>query len=499
MQNLRDADLKGKRVLYRADYNVPLKDGKIQDDFRIVSSFPTLNYMLEKGAKVIIMSHLGRPDGHEIAELSLRPVAERIADEYPKRHVHMANKMFDPQVDELIASMGEGEILILPNVRFYAEEEQNNEGFGQHLAQYGDIFVLDAFACAHRAHASVVAPAKYLPSYPGFLMEKEVEMLGGLLAEPEHPFVVIMGGAKVSDKIDMINQLGAKADSILIGGAMANTFLLAQGDKIGDSKAEPEKRHVAEQLMHAFGSKLYLAPDYVRDSEDPDHFRFLDVGEKSVAAFKDHLKDAKTVFWNGSLGYTEEEAYAKGSTAIAEYIAGMSGVTSVVAGGDTVELISSLNLHDKFSFVSTGGGAALEFLSGAKLPGVEALESHGMAPVAPADPTPVENAPETKPTPETPAAEPVKEEVKEVLEQDTNTTSQAQPVESEAAVAEMPDTIAATDAPADEDVKTAFEVVTEEPVVDIQVSGEHGTEMAAEAASDQLASDADKPAEEQAA
>ncbi len=431
MKNLREADLRGKRVLYRADYNVPIKDGEIQDDFRIVSSFPTLKFMIEQGARVIIMSHLGRPDGHEIPELSLRPIAERIADEFPKSRVHMANKIFDDLVESQIASMDDGDILVLPNVRFYAEEETNNEGFGHRLAAYGDVFVLDAFACAHRAHASVVAPARYLPSYPGFLLEKEVAALGSLLTSPEHPFVVIMGGAKVSDKIDMISTLAKQADTFLIGGAMANTFLLAQGDKIGDSKAEPDKRHVAEQLMQSLGAKLYLAPDYVKDSEDPNHFRFLDIGEKSVAAFKEHLKDAKTIFWNGSLGYTEEDEFAKGSTAIAEYIAGMSGVSSVVAGGDTVELISSLNLHDKFSFVSTGGGAALEFLSGASLPGVVALEVGEV------------HAPATE---EAPAAE--------------------------AAVTEpVVDAQAETEPVSEEPVTTTYEVVTEEPVVDIQVSG----------------------------
>ena len=373
MLSLKDADLKGKRVLYRPDYNVPLKGGVIQDDFRITSTYPTLDYLIEQGAKIIIVSSVGRPDGHVIDELSLRPIAEHLADHYRNSVVRMANQLFAPEVEGTIADMKNGDIFVLPNIRFYEGEEANIESFGHQLAAMADIYVDDAFANAHRAHASMVAPPKYLPSYPGFLMEKEVGHLGKILKDPERPFVVIMGGAKVSEKMEVIRTLGKIADTILIGGAMANTFLLAQGEAIGDSKAEPDKRHLAEQLMHELGTKLFLAPDYVKDGEG-EHFRYLDIGEKSIAMFKEKMKEAKTVFWNGSLGYTEEAPYDKGSREIAEYMATLDA-TTIIAGGDTVEMVTVLNIHDKFTFVSTGGGAALEFLAGDELPAVTALES----------------------------------------------------------------------------------------------------------------------------
>jgi phosphoglycerate kinase len=377
MHKLRDANLHGKRVLYRPDYNVPIKKGEIHDTFRITATYPTLDFLMEQGAKIIIASHLGRPDGQIMEEFSLRPVAEELANHYHgKARVQMASQIFSSEVDSAIANMHGGDILVLPNVRFFEGEETNNEAFGHQLSDLADVFVLDAFACAHRAHSSIVAPAKYLPSYPGFLMEKELEHLGQLVGEPVHPFVVIMGGAKVSDKIEMMQLLGEKADTILVGGAMANTFLLAQGENIGDSLVERDKRMVAESLIHTLGVKLFLAPDYVKDGEG-DHVRFLDIGQKAVTQFKEHMADAKLIFWNGSLGYTEEAPYDKGSTAIAEYLAERTaaGVTTIIAGGDTVDLVTKLNLHDKLTFVSTGGGAALEFLSGKELPGVAALNN----------------------------------------------------------------------------------------------------------------------------
>lgn len=375
MHTLHDASLKGKRVLYRPDYNVPVKGGEIQDPFRITATFPTLDYLMEQGAKIIIASHLGRPEGHVMEEFSLRPVAEFLADHYHNRTVRLAHQIYLDEITDTTKRMKAGDILVLPNVRFFEGEEKNNQEFARNLAAVADVYVNDAFACSHRAHASIVGPPHFLPSYPGFLMEKELENLGLLLQDPPRPFVVIMGGAKVSDKIDVIKSLGRIADTILIGGAMANTFLLAQGEKIGESKAEPDKRHVAEQLMHEFGNKLFLAPDYVKEGEGA-HFRYLDIGPKAVEQFKERMKDAKLVFWNGSLGYTEEAPYDKGSTEIAKFLAESTAKT-VVAGGDTVELISRLDLHEKFDFISTGGGAALEFLgSGGKLPGIEALE-HG--------------------------------------------------------------------------------------------------------------------------
>lgn len=378
MNDLRTAELKGKRVLYRPDYNVPVKEGKIQDDFRIQATFPTIDYLIEHGAKIIIASHLGRPEGQVMEEFSLRPVAERLADQYDEHTVQMAHEIEHEDVTKAIEKMSEGDILILPNVRFYKQEEENNEQFGHTLASLADLYVNDAFACDHRAHASIVGPPKYLPSYPGFLLEKELDMLGKLSAKPEHPFVVIMGGAKVSDKIGVMEKLGAEADHVLIGGAMANTFLLAKGEDISQSKAEKDKVDVAKNLMEKFGDKLVLAKDYVK-KEMGEGFSYLDIGKEAVAQFEELLKDAKTIFWNGSLGYTEEDEYAKASAAIAEYIGGLKDVTSIIAGGDTVEMITRLKLHDHFTFVSTGGGAALELLAGEELPGVKALEESAKA------------------------------------------------------------------------------------------------------------------------
>jgi 3-phosphoglycerate kinase len=374
MRDLRTAELKGKHVLYRPDYNVPLAKGVIQDDFRIAATYPTLDYLIEHGAKVIIASHLGRPDGKVDDAFSLRPVAERLADHYPKHAVQLAREIDHDEVRKAVEAMQEGDILVLPNVRFYPGEEENNEGFGSLLASFADVYVNDAFACDHRAHASIVGPSQHLPAYPGFLLERELDMLGSLTKEPQHPFVVVMGGAKVSDKIEVIERLAKHADHILIGGAMANTFLLAKGEDISESKAEPDKVHVAEKLLKDYAEKLILAKDYVKEELPGGAFRYMDIGEGAVAEFVEYLKDAKTVFWNGSLGYTEDPRFAKASQAVATFIGEQKDVTSIMAGGDTVEMISELKLHDAFSFVSTGGGAALELLAGAALPGVVALE-----------------------------------------------------------------------------------------------------------------------------
>lgn len=375
MHNLKEANLRGKRVLYRPDYNVPMKLGEIQDPFRITATFPTLDYLIEQGAKIIIATHLGRPGGHVMEEFSLRPIAEYLADHYPKQMVCLASQIYLDEIEETTTKMRPGDILVLPNLRFFEGEELCHPEFGRNLAALADLYVNDAFANAHRSHASMILPPQFLPSYPGFLLEQEVEELGKLLHSPEHPFVVIMGGAKVIDKIEILKELEKVADTFLIGGALANTFLLAQGEKIGNSKAEPEQRHLAEQIMHQFGSKLFLATDFVKEQgSEGDNFRYLDIGEKSIAQFKERLSGAKTVFWNGPLGYIEEEPYDQGSKAIAEYLAKHSG-TTIVAGGEVVELVSKLNLRDQFTFVSTGGGASLDFISkDGKLPALIALE-----------------------------------------------------------------------------------------------------------------------------
>jgi phosphoglycerate kinase len=373
MKTLKDIDAKGKRVFYRPDYNVPYKEGKIQDDFRIQATFPTLDLLIKQGAKIIIGSHMGRPDGQRNPEFEMRPVAERLADKYTKQTVRLAHEVTATEVDAAISEMAEGDILVLPNLRFFAEEEANDETFAKSLAGLADLYVNDAFACDHRAHASIVGVPKEIPGFAGYLLEKELEHLGMLLEKPKSPFVVIMGGAKVSDKIEVIRALGKVADKLLIGGAMANTFLLAKGEDIGKSKAETDKVELAKELITELGDKLYLAEDYAKKDVDGG-FSYLDIGPKAIEAFKKELKDAKTIFWNGSLGYIEDPEYAKATNEIASFIGDLKGVASVVAGGDTVETVTKLKIHDKFTFVSTGGGAALEFLAGEKLPGVEVLQ-----------------------------------------------------------------------------------------------------------------------------
>jgi phosphoglycerate kinase len=373
MKNLKEADLKGKTVFYRPDYNVPLKEGEIQDPYRIDSTFDTLNYLIEQGAKIVIGVHIGQPKGLPVPELETRPVAEYLADKYPDHTVQLAHDIAAPEVAESVEAMQPGDMLLLPNLRFYPGEEENDPEFAALLAALGEVYVNDAFAVDHRAHASLVGVPALLPHYPGFLLQKELDTLGSLLKEPAHPFVVVMGGAKVSDKIEVIRSLAVIADTILIGGAMANTFLLAQGQDISESKAEPDKVDVAKALLAEFGEKLVVAADYVKDG-DESTFRYLDIGEKAIEQFEGYLKNARTILWNGSLGYTEDPKYAKASTDIATFIGGLAGVTSIVAGGDTVEMITELDLHDKFTFISTGGGAALDLLAGKELPAVTALE-----------------------------------------------------------------------------------------------------------------------------
>jgi 3-phosphoglycerate kinase len=373
MTPLRQADLKGKTVFYRPDYNVPLQDGVIQDTYRITATKPTLDYLIEQGCKIVIGAHLGRPEGQVNPEFDLRPVAEELATMYSTHTVRYAHEFFAPEVIQSIADMQAGDILLLPNLRFNPGEENNDVEFAKGLAQLADVYVNDAFACDHRAHASIVGIPAHIPGFAGFLLQDELDHLGGLLTNPDRPFVVIMGGAKVSDKIEVIRNLGKVADKLLIGGAMANTFLLAKGEPIGASKAEPDKKELAETLTQELGDKLVFPVDYVKEGEG-EGFKYMDLGRETIALFSQQLKDAKTIFWNGSLGYVENPAYATATEAMAQFIAGLTGVKSVVAGGDTVETITKLNLHDKYAFVSTGGGAALEFLAGDELPGVKALE-----------------------------------------------------------------------------------------------------------------------------
>jgi 3-phosphoglycerate kinase len=386
---VRDIMLKNKRVIIRADFNVPLEDGKITDDIRIRSAVPTIKYALESGAsKVIVMSHLGRPSGNGFEKaFSLAPVAKRLA-ELLGQDVHLAADCIGDAVKKDVESVS-AKVILLENLRFHKAEEKNDPAFAKELASLADIYVNDAFGTAHRAHASTAGIAAYLPAVSGFLIEKELQYLGQAVNEPKRPFVVILGGAKVSDKILLIENLLKKADAILIGGGMAYTFLKSQGISIGNSKLEKDKVELAASLLaqaKAKGVRIELSQDFVIvpnfQSNDakisdviPDGFEALDIGPKTRAVFKDVLKTAKTVVWNGPLGVFEREAFVQGTKEIALYLSTLTdkGVQTIIGGGDSSAAVSKFGLDDKMTHISTGGGASLEFLEGKELPGVVAL------------------------------------------------------------------------------------------------------------------------------
>lgn len=384
-KTIRDIEVAGKRVLVRVDFNVPLAEGRVTDDTRIRAALPTINYLLERGAKVILMSHLGRPKGKVVDELRLNPVADRLAELLGKP-VRKLDDCIGPEVEAQVAQMQPGEVILLENVRFHPEDEANDPGFAQRLASLGDIFVNDAFGAAHRAHASTVGVAKHLPSVAGFLMEKELTFLGQALTAPAHPFVAILGGAKISDKIGVIENLLTKVDALLIGGGMANTFLKAQGYEIGQSLVEDESLDVAREMLERAGEKLALPVDVViADRFDaaaksnvvpvdqvPKDWRILDIGPKTVELFRRKLAGAKTVVWNGPMGVFEFPRFAAGTEAIARILA-ESGATTIIGGGDSVAAVEQAGLADRMTHISTGGGASLEFLEGKELPGVAAL------------------------------------------------------------------------------------------------------------------------------
>lgn len=380
--SIRDLDLKGKRVFIRVDFNVPIKNGEITSDKRIRASLPTIQYALEQGAGVILASHLGRPKGKRVPEMSLAPVAKRLS-ELLGRPVKMAPDCIGPEVEAM--KPAPGEVLLLENVRFYKEETDNDPEFAKKLASLADVFVLDAFGSAHRAHASVVGVAKALPqAAAGFLMDKELEYLGKAITNPERPCIAILGGAKVSDKIEVIENLMKLVDKLLIGGAMAYTFLRAQGKPTGKSLVEEDKIDLARELMEKAGGKLMLPVDHVVTSElkegaeaevvetIPDDKMAVDIGPKTIEAYKSVIATAKTIIWNGPMGVFEIPPFHKGTVAIAQAVAD-SGAISVVGGGDSVKAIDVAGVADKITHISTGGGASLEFLSGKELPGVAAL------------------------------------------------------------------------------------------------------------------------------
>ena len=385
--SVRDIDVKGKRVLVRCDFNVPLKDGVITNDKRIAAALPTIKYLVEHGARVILCSHLGRPKGEWLPEFSLAPVAARLS-ELLGQPVRMSRDVIGEDAKDISATLKDGEVALLENVRYYKEETKNDPEFAKALASLADIFVNDAFGTAHRAHASTAGVAEYLPAVCGFLIEKEISVMGKALENPARPFAAILGGAKVSDKIGVITNLMDKADAIMIGGAMAYTFLKAQGHAIGTSLCDDKLELAAEILESAAekGVKFMLPVDhvaaekfdesaepvYVNGIDIPDGLMGMDIGEKTAEAYANAIKGAGTVIWNGPMGVFEFPQFAKGTFAVAEAVAA-SGAVSIVGGGDSVSAVTKLGFADKMTHISTGGGASLEFLEGKELPGIAAL------------------------------------------------------------------------------------------------------------------------------
>ena len=390
-KTVRDIDLKDKKVLVRCDFNVPMDENKnITDNRRIVAALPTIQYLLEQNCKIVLCSHLGRPKGEFKPEFSLAPVAKELSKQLNKE-VIMAKDVIGEDACKKAKKLNNGEILLLENLRFHREETDNDPEFAKKLAEFGEVFVNDAFGTAHRAHASTEGVTKYLPAVSGFLIEKELEFLGAALENPKRPYVAILGGAKVSDKIGVIDSLLEKVDTLIIGGGMAYTFFKAQGHSVGDSLCEDDKCDLALELMNKAkekGVKMLLPIDtkigkeFKPDTESktvawtdiPDGWQGFDIGEKTIEMFRKELNGAKTIVWNGPLGLFEFDQFAVGTDAIAHKLANLNDAITIVGGGDSAAAVEKAGLADKISHVSTGGGASLEFLEGKKLPGIEALQ-----------------------------------------------------------------------------------------------------------------------------
>ena len=388
---VKDLNVTGKRVLVRVDFNVPLnKELKIDDESRIMGALPTIKYLVERGAKVILCSHLGRPKGKFVPEMSLAPVAKRLQELLPGVKVVFANDVIGEDAARKIAAMQDGEIVLLENLRFHAEEEKNDPEFAKKLASYADLYVSDAFGTVHRAHASTAGVAEYLPAACGFLIEKELSFMGKALENPDRPFVAILGGKKVADKIGVITNLLKKCDTLLIGGAMSYTFYKAMGLSVGNSLVDEASIDLAKSLMDdakARGVRLMLpidcvvAKDFSEDAERmtvpydamPEGWEGLDIGEATAKLYGDVIKEAKTVVWNGPMGVFEMAPFAKGTEAVALACAECEG-TTIIGGGDSASAVNKFGLGDKMSHISTGGGASLEFLEGKELPGIAVIE-----------------------------------------------------------------------------------------------------------------------------
>ena len=389
-RTVKDLDLKNKKVFVRCDFNVPIdENGNITDNRRIVGALDTIKYLLENDCKVILASHLGRPKGEVKPEFSLAPVAKELSNLLGKE-VKLAKDIIGESAKELTSNMQNGDVVLLENVRFDSREEKNDPEFSKELASMAEIFVNDAFGTAHRAHSSTAGIAEYLPAVSGFLIEKELNFLGNALENPARPFVAILGGKKVSDKIGVINSLLEKVDTLMIGGAMAYTFFKAQGYNVGNSICELDKLDLAKELMEKAnkkGVKLMLPVDTrlgkefdpntetktVSWTEIPDGWEGFDIGDETIKSYKEELKNAKTVIWNGPVGLFEFDKFAIGTNEIAKTLSEMEGATTIIGGGDSAAAVEKAGLSEKFTHISTGGGASLEFLEGKKLPGIECL------------------------------------------------------------------------------------------------------------------------------
>ncbi len=389
-KSIKDVDLKGKRVFCRVDFNVPMSEGNVTDDTRIRAALPTIQYLAEQGAVVILASHLGRPNGEVKEELRLTPVAKRLSELLGK-DITKADEAYGETVKEQISKLEEGNVILLENVRFYPGEEKNDPELAQAFADLADLYVNDAFGAAHRAHASTEGIAKYLPSVAGLLMEKELEVLGKALSNPERPFTAIIGGAKVKDKIGVIENLLEKVDNLIIGGGLAYTFVKSQGHEIGKSLLEEDKIDLAKSYIQKAkdkGVNLYMpvdvtiSDDFSADAntrtvsieEIPSDWEALDIGPETREIYKKVIQDSKLVIWNGPMGVFELEPFAKGTKAIAEALAEAKDTYSVIGGGDSAAAVEIFGLADQMSHISTGGGASLEFMEGKELPGVAALD-----------------------------------------------------------------------------------------------------------------------------
>ena len=393
-KTIEDINVAGKKVLVRCDFNVPLQDGVITDENRLVGALPTIKYLIAQGAKVILCSHLGKPKGEPKPELSLAPVAKRLSEMLGQEVVFAADaNVVGENAKAAVSNMKDGDVVLLENTRYRKEETKNEENFSKELASLADIFVNDAFGTAHRAHCSTVGPGQFLEERAcGYLIQKELKFLGEAVANPVRPFTAILGGAKVSDKINVINQLLDKVDNLIIGGGMAYTFLKSQGYEIGDSLLEADKVDYAKEMIEkaeAKGVKLYLPVDFktadrfaadaevaiTEDQNIADGYQGLDIGPKTVEKFVDVVNNSKTIVWNGPMGVFEFEAFAGGTLAIAKAMAALEDATTVIGGGDSAAAVNQLGFGDKMTHVSTGGGASLEFLEGKELPGIAALDN----------------------------------------------------------------------------------------------------------------------------